>query len=288
MNGKATIYDIMSPQFSEPGMDISYLPVLAVCAAVGFLTLAIIPARKGALLSMARALSAIIILLLVVAQGFLMSAPKLNILITVITTTVLLRMVSSGMTSGTRLGRALSCFFIVAVVLTTLTPSMSLPAMSRKASQIRSEEFVSSFDRQSRIIAESGEVSFTEPLWVEPDSRQALRDDYEDATLGLWRVVWSVIGDGEPPTVDRRPWQVATVGVRGGQGGYVLSCHYRDGVLTTVAPVFSVGPDLRPRMPVLNGACPLVAEPDPKSLIPATDISGAIPKFADLVSFSPS
>lgn len=47
MIGQGTVYDIMSPQFSALGADMSYLPLLAIAAALGYLLLATVPARRG-------------------------------------------------------------------------------------------------------------------------------------------------------------------------------------------------------------------------------------------------
>lgn len=280
MIGQGTVYDIMSPQFSALGADMSYLPLLAIAAALGYLLLATVPARRGWRLTVPGVIGLLLVLLPVIIHGFLTGANLVSAAIGLLITATVAFFVIEIRKSRSFWGRLSAGFSLGTIILATVLPAVSMPAFTRQQEQVWSEVLTASFDRQAKVIAASGEVSFTDPVWVEPDERQALRDRYETFTLGLWRAVWWVISDEPAPAADSRPWQIATVGVRGGEGVAVLTCQYRDGALAAVAPLLANGPDLRGRMPALNEACPATAETDSARFVPATDIVGALPGFA--------
>lgn len=279
MMNDATIYDAMSPQFSGLGTNVSYLPILAITSALGYAILALLPACKGRRLTVSGGIGATLVLIPVAVRGLLTGAAPLSIGIGLLITAAFAWFVSDIRRAGTFWGGVAGGFVLGNVLVVTLLPAVSIPAFARKMDQTRSHVLTASLERQASVITASGEASFTDPVWAEPDDRQALRDRYETATLGLWRVVWRVISDEPAPEADSRPWQVATVGVKGGKGAFIITCHYRDEALEAVTPFPTTKPDVRDRMPALKGVCPATPETDSSRFVPATDIVGLLPRF---------
>lgn len=279
MINDATIYDAMSPQFSGLGTNISYLPIFAITYALGYVILALLPAIAGRRLTVSGGIGATLVLIPVAVHGLLTGAATLSIVIGLFITAAIALFVSDIRRAGTFLGGIAGGFALGIVIAVTLLPAVSIPAFARKMDQTRSRVLTESLERQASVITASGEASFTDPVWAEPDDRQALRDRYETATLGLWRAVWRVISDEPAPEADSRPWQVATVGVKGGKGAFIITCHYRDGALEAVTPFLTTKPDVRERMPALKGVCPATPETDSSRFVPATDIVGLLPRF---------